>query len=332
MSVKATKNSPSDDAALRERNPPANASVAVEVSPRAAVRRLFRNGPTGSLSNFLLRRGNFDESILAAIVGHWEILNIMRRPQLRVLTREHPKLVYRPFRGYLATCFRKKQRRQILREHYLYLTNRLSESFFSQIARDKPRLWQEPIGQDTFAIVVSFPGEHHYEGDLLLEFQINGVALYHLSFTIAPGYLVGSATAQATLIARIQGVRGQFATIRHATKTSLDIAPPHILMAAMQGIARALNVTCMAGVRNREQIMANLQPVPKAYFDYDAFWRILSAIEAKNFWLMPVPLVERPIEQIDVVHRRRTRLKRQFKYEVQETIRSNFIDAFFDRN
>jgi uncharacterized protein VirK/YbjX len=99
----------------------------------------------------------------------------------------------------------------------------------------------------------------------------------------------------------------------------------------MQGIARALNITCMAGVRSREQIMINLQLVPQVCFEYDAFWTILSAIEAKNFWLMPVPLVERPIEEIDVAHRRRTRLKSQFKYEVQETIRSNFSDAFFER-
>jgi uncharacterized protein VirK/YbjX len=87
-----------------------------------------------------LRRDNFDESIFAAIVGHREILEIMRRPQLRVLTREHPEMVYRPFADYLATSFCKKQRRQIIKEHYLYLINCLSESFFSQIARDKPLL------------------------------------------------------------------------------------------------------------------------------------------------------------------------------------------------
>jgi putative transposase len=60
-----------------------------------------------------LRRDNFDESIFAAIVGHREILEIMRRPQLRVLTREHPEMVYRPFADYLATSFCKKKRRQI---------------------------------------------------------------------------------------------------------------------------------------------------------------------------------------------------------------------------
>ena len=50
--------------------------------------------------------------------------------------------------------------------------------------------------------------------------------------------------------------------------------------------------------------------------------------EGQNFFLMPVPIVERPLEQINVGHRRRTRLKRQFKRDIREASRSNFIDSF----
>jgi hypothetical protein len=43
---------------------------------------------------------------------------------------------------------------------------------------------------------------------------------------------------------------------------------------------------------------------------------------------MPVPVLERPLEQITLAHRRRTRLKRQFKCEIREAVRSNFIESF----
>jgi uncharacterized protein VirK/YbjX len=103
-------------------------------------------------------------------------------------------------------------------------------------------LWQETIEQRVFEIRLSFTGELHHEGDLLLEFLEDRVPLYHLSFTITPGSLVGSEYAQVALIARVQGVLGQFDAIRRATKICLDIAPPHLLMGAVQGVCGALKV------------------------------------------------------------------------------------------
>jgi uncharacterized protein VirK/YbjX len=99
-------------------------------------------------------------------------------------------------------------------------------------------------------------------------------------------------------------------------------------MAAVQGITSALDIKCMAGVRNSQRVIAVLRSDPEKYFDYDAFWKTLSATEGETFFRMPVPVLERPLEQINLAHRRRTRLKRQFKCEIREAVRSNFIDSF----
>jgi len=243
--------------------------------------------------------------------------------------QKHPQVVFRPFRGYLAANFRKKERRQALREHYRYLTDAVGQSFFWQIVRGKHTLWRKHIDQDDFSVTISFPpSEQHSEGDLVLAFQVNGRPLYRLSFSIVPGHLVGSAAAQAALIARVQGVRAEFAAIRRATKACSEIAPPHILMAAVQGIASALEIKCMAGVRNSQQVNENWQSGPETRFDYDAFWKTIPGAGGQRFYLMPLPVVERPLEQIGIAHRRRTRLKRQFKCEIREAIRSNFTDSF----
>lgn len=60
----------------------------------------------------------------------------------------------------------------------------------------------------------------------------------------------------------------------------------------------------MAGVRNSQRISKKCQSFPEQYFDYDAFWKTMPDTEGQNFFLMPVPIVERPLEQINVGHRR----------------------------
>lgn len=236
----------------------------------------------------------------------------------------------RPYRTYLAPTFSRRQRRELLREHYLHLTSCLSESFFSQITLGAPVLWEHSLIQDSVAITISL-SECEFEGDLLLEFQINSQAIFHLSMSVAPGHLVGSTAERVILVARVQGVRGKWEDIRHATKECLDVSPPFILMSAVQAIARATGITCIAGVRNTQKIWIPRQPTPDLHFDYDEFWRKLSATVELNFCLMPVPMVKRPIEQVGVRHRRRTLIKRQFKQRIEDAVYDRFVAAFRER-
>ena len=283
---------------------------------------LIKTFPIGY--DILFTSGNFDETLWAAIAGHREFVRLMRQPHLRDLLTYHPPVVYRPYRRYLATSFTKKDRRTILKHHYGYLLTRIRKTFFFEISRNRPLLWQKAIGQDVFAIKLSFTGELHHEGDLLLEFQENSVRLYHLSFTIAPGHLAGSKAAQVILIGHVLGVAGHFDAIRRATKTCLDIAPPYLLLAAVQGISDALNIGVIAGVKNTERITTNSYD-SEVYFDYDAFWSTHQGSEAEKFFLISVPISAKPLALISISHRRRTRLKRQFKSEVAETSKAAFL-------
>ncbi|MGA2562869.1 MAG: DUF535 family protein [Steroidobacteraceae bacterium] len=293
------------------------------VAAKQALRaRLIKSFPLGY--EILFTRGNFDESLFAMIVGHRKIVRLMGQPGLRALVTDHPLMVYRCYRMYLATSFTKKARRAALVEHYLYLLSRVSNTFFSDILRNRPRLWERTVGSNVLAIKLSFTGELQHEGDLLLEFEQNSTPLYHLSYSIVPGYLVGSSVAQVMLIARVQGVAGELNAIRHATKICRDVAPPYLLMAVLQGIAEALHIGIIAGVKNEEQLTANIDPSRIVYFDYDDFWRAHMGAEATKFYLIPVPIPDKPLELINTVHRRRTRSKRRFKREVTEISRVTF--------
>jgi uncharacterized protein VirK/YbjX len=299
------------------------ATLALAASAKQALRRyLMKSFPIGY--EILFTPGNLDEPLSAVIGGHRQLVRLLAQPGLRALVAAHPQAIYRPYRRYLATSFTKSARRAALQHHYAYLLPRINETFFPAILRDRPQLWQKRIGLDLFDVRLSFTGELHHEGDLLLEFRENGVPLYCLSFTIAPGYLAGSDADQLILVARVQGAVGNFDAIRRATKACMDIAPPYLLTAAVHGIAGALNIGVIAGIRSKEQLTTNIDADRTVYFDYDAFWRTCLGHETEKFYLISVPIREKSLAQISTGHRRRTRLKRQFKNEVAETSEAVF--------
>lgn len=299
------------------------------VSTRVVLRALLvRHFPLAY--KILSTPGNLDESPVAVIAGQLAVIRLMKRPGPRDLLQRHPQIIYRSYRKYLATSFTKKSRRAVLLHHYTYLLPRMKGIFFGEISSKHTQIWQIDIGPDHFCITFSFPGELHHEGDILLDFLQNHVPLYSLSFSIAPGGLAGSAATEVILVARVQGAFGRFDAIRQATKTCCDLAPGYLLMAAVQGIATALNVAVIAGVKNCEQVTAGtnddlMKDDPKTlYFDYDAFWQAHLGTDEGKFYLMSVPIPEKPIELISRSHRKRTRAKRQFKNEVVEACRAGF--------
>jgi uncharacterized protein VirK/YbjX len=136
--------------------------------------------------------------------------------------------------------------------------------------------------------------------------------------------LVGCAADDVMLIARLQGIAGNFAAIRAATRACMDVSPPALLMAALQGIGKALDIGMIAGVTNQEQLTAHMDADRHVYFDYDAFWSTYVGNAAEKFYLIRVPVPEKPLAQVSTMHRRRTRLKRQFKRQVAAVAQAAF--------
>ena len=77
-----------------------------------------------------------------------------------------------------------------------------------------------------------------------------------------------------------------------------------------------------AGPR-KEQITAHID-TQIVYLDYDAFWRAHLGAEEDRFYLIPVPVPERPLALISCFYRRRTRIRMQFKSDVVESTKAAF--------
>jgi uncharacterized protein VirK/YbjX len=292
----------------------------------SAITRLIHDGPVSVVSKFV-RVGIADESVFTSIAGHWRVTRLMCRRQTRILIRHHPQLLYRYVSENLARSFPKRWRREILIHHYGFLMERLPEDFFQVLLTGGRELWRGSGEHDEFSIRLSFTGSLHFDGDLLLSFARGDDSLYQLAFTIVPGWMLGSGLDNALLISRIQGARGKFEAIRHATKACKEVSLPHQLVASAQGIAEALGISMIAGLRI-EEFPQGAEASTNIQFDYDAFWGTFVSESQRGFYLISVPPVEKSSSQVNATHRRRAALKRKFRTAIRETARQRFRDEF----
>jgi hypothetical protein len=85
------------------------------------------------------------------------------------------------------------------------------------------------------------------------------VPLYVLSMTLVPHHVatrswgINSQTG-VMFVGRVQGVRDRVEEMRTATKALKDIAPPRILLCAVEALATTLGADIIAGVSNAEQL------------------------------------------------------------------------------
>jgi uncharacterized protein VirK/YbjX len=269
------------------------------------------------------------ESITATIIGHFEIVRIMNHRATLPLTKRYPSLATKYFGSYLAKSFSKTSRREILKFHYQYLTRHVCESFHKQILESGAVLWDEMIDENRYMISLSFNSEWHREGDLSLVLTENNISLYEISFTVVPGDLIDDHPGQILLIARVQGARQQVEAIRRATRACHDIAPPHLLMAAAQSVAGAMQINTIGGVGNREHVSRIESEARGFFFDYDVFWETFAVKKrGADIYTISVPFPQKPFEDIKIDHRRRTRRKRQFKDRIAGSVGAAFSKKF----
>jgi uncharacterized protein VirK/YbjX len=75
------------------------------------------------------------------------------------------------------------------------------------------------------------------------------------------------------LVAAVQGRRNQAEAISIATRARHRVAPPHLLMAAVQSIAAALAIDTVGGITNEERITkSDQEKYNNFFFDYNTFW------------------------------------------------------------
>jgi uncharacterized protein VirK/YbjX len=293
--------------------------IAQTYAPYWNMARRNRNWSLSYLVSHSLKLSN----LLTSKSTRSQVFRMLALPKFADFTSEYPRV---PFKylddSYLARGLTQSARAAALANHYEYLHATFSENFLRRILLDQVTLWDESVEACHYRIALGYtPPPFDAEGELSLFFQADDVVIYVLSFTVVPGWITGLQARHALLVSRVHGVRGSFEQIRQARKVLEEVNPPVALVAALQGIAEALRIQHISGICSTNQ---------RCYSDansivfkaaYDDLWNSLGATKsASNFFQIPLPLQEKPLNLVKRNHRARKKSKRQLKRLIAEEV------------
>ena len=237
------------------------------------------------------------------------------------LLHAHPMLPFKYLsKFYISNGLSTKSRAAAITHHYGFLRNNFCDALLADTLHRRALILEDITDSAATRIYMTLSSQIFKEGELSLYLQVDDVDIYVLSFSFVSGEIVGSTEDTVILIGRIQGMRDCFPQIRAATKALHDISPPALLVSALQGIAEALDITCMAGISAADHVAKSSDKCPELIDNYDAFFVALGANKNQsNFFVGDFLAPEKPITLVKRSHRSRALKKRAFKRKISET-------------
>lgn len=269
--------------------------------------RLIRKSPRVLARKIWIVTTNFSTQL--------RFLQVLSRPGFEEFFRRFPSVAYKHTEpNDLAKSLTNAQRASSHLHHYSFLQARLSPSSLRQILNCELRLFETSEQGHTFAIDLAAALHGYYEGELRLNFLADGNDIFVLSFTFVPGSVVGSPMRDAILISRNQGTKGTLPIIGMATRSLLGVCPQALLVSALEGIAEAVGIPEIVCVSAANQPTDSSEVHSTFAQKYDEFFESWGATFAgPGFYTLPVPFPQKPLPEIKLSHRQRTRKRRALK-------------------
>ena len=223
--------------------------------------------------------------------------------------------------GYLAANFSQETRRKCFFHHYDVLTDLVSDTALKLLLRDGVTLYETRPAEATYSVVLAMPQRGAFEGELFLHFYADEILLYITSFSIVPGSALGLDHRNAILIGHMQGQSRAPEAFRAAARDNGDITPQAFLFAALEGLARAIGVECIAGPEPTNLVSYKQRFADHFATAYDHFFASIGAVGPKNgFYVWSASAPEKPLSEVKAAHRRRTKAKRRLRAEIATRI------------
>jgi len=232
-----------------------------------------------------------------------------------------PRLSRQYLTTYLMRSFDTRERLVAAYHHYRTLHDLPRPAFIPGLLGNGIELWSREIEGEDYRMVIKQNVNDHHEGDILLILRRGMKMLFQMSFSLVPGSLIGMRERNVLFIGSAQGGKADVEGLRRAIKANEGVAPSHLVMAALRGVAQALGVDGLAGVTDADQ-MTKTRPNYYVFpFDYAAFWPMFGGEKnGRGVFDIPIEAWEKPLTEIPRSHRRRSRKKREYKAEVTTEI------------
>ena len=254
---------------------------------------------------------------------HRRVQSVGGLPDFGRMTQDQPQFLYKYLNAsYLARGLPLRDRAASFLHHYHFAQARIQGALLQDMQQGGRILNAFAVEGRRYEVVLRQAFQYFYEGEWSLCLLCDGDIIYISSFSIVPGSVLRIEAKNAVLITRQQGTQGKFPVIAQATKDFRDISPQYLLFSVLQGLALALGIRyigCVPGGRH----VANPQPGSSVFRRaYDDFMLSLGAVGSeRGFYVLQIPLREKPPKYIKREHRTRTVRKRRYRSLISKEAR-----------
>lgn len=228
-------------------------------------------------------------------------------------------------RDYLAKGLSARARVQALLSHYHFEETTFNSAYKQAVylGGGLP-LWQHAADGSQFRIQLEMASRANAEGDLTIALIADDKCLHRLSFSWVDGAFAGVAAPIVPYIARNQGRWTDSGEAFEAFERVFpNNSPSFFCFAAMQGVAQAVGVTQVVGVKCSAHIAYDATDVKHFANAYDGFWKILGGVEMPgSTWLIALPFYVKPLADMPSKHRKRAAQRREYWRAIGDSARA----------
>ena len=250
---------------------------------------------------------------------HYRCSSVIRRAQLP----GYPLIALKYLGDHLSLSLHTPKRRQALMGHYSALPKLLRPAVRRRLG-DGVLLWQKDLPGDCppLSIILEPSRLAPMEGELQLTFSFR-TELLVLTFLLAPGPVFDVSARSVLFIGGVQGRIGSREEMREASKLNGEISPAAMLILAIQAFARAAGVDELIAIGENDHISMAYSP-SAIRFDYCDFWTKAGGARVGPYHRIPIETPQKPLSEIPLTHRGRTKRKREAKSLIRQRLERRF--------
>ena len=241
------------------------------------------------------------------------------------VTRAHDDVFnHLSHRDYLTKGLSLRERVHCAQVHYRFEQDNFDAAYKQAVyCGDGLPLWRHEADGRVFEIRLQMACRLNAEGDLTLTAMTDGKRLHRLSFSWVDGHFVGADQPIVPFAARNQGYREDGSDALVAFERAFPHnSPSFFCFAALNGIAQALGMNRIAGVKSTCQSAYDAASEKHFVNAYDGFWQTLGGVStAGRTFDIALPLQLRPLSETPAKHRKRAATRREHWASIAESAR-----------
>ena len=252
----------------------------------------------------------FNRNVFSNVKQQLKLTNTLK-PYFKAQQLNHRTSVIYLF-SYLSGSFNTGQKLAILRHHYGYLKNVLDIAQLRTLFKQGITCYQDCTTGNAYNILLTPGYMLEFEGSLSVSLLMNNIKIAMLSFSVAPGTVFDLPDEHVIYIANLQRFGGHNDDIHKATKHFNDIIPAAILLKVVEALAGVLKISTCIGISAQNQLTSIVMNDHERFYSiYDQFWLNHGGVLKNGDYIIPLPLAQKPLEQVKQTHRNRTVKKRE---------------------